>query len=390
MKGCSIVAVCLCFLLTGSTSAIAGGQKKSDDSSSPSSSTGYPSAIAFGPQYYCDNTGISVERLVNEYVNWMSWGDLQQDLGRIADWCVGLTPTEQSPVAFTIVLGEHIYNVIYPQPDRYSQTLFGVTRTTAIIVADYGDLPNEPPGNFGFTFNKTRSPLEAQAPDFVKAIVGGLVPSSKAHLMGTVPMPAQGVALTLFVGGVSEFPSKRGTVVETGTVNLSMAGIGRLHLDPAAVKDGVASAVTYTDTPRQSFEFTALAGALVGAIHGPSKMKVGDNGMYASDPLSRTIGLAAVAFHPLKYDSTRPTITPQERLSVWLGGVLTAPGFGAGLSLGAVRGLTASIGYVWLWVPTSINGEAPKTLAPDGDQLAHKQNRAVFLGGGYVFGKGGS
>jgi hypothetical protein len=50
-----------------------------------------------------------------------------------------------------------------------------------------------------------------------------------------------------------------------------------------------------------------------------------------------------------------------------------------------VRGLAATVGYSWMWVPTSSNGASVGTVAPKESQLSYKLNHGVFVGGGYVF-----
>ncbi len=68
------------------------------------------------------------------------------------------------------------------------------------------------------------------------------------------------------------------------------------------------------------------------------------------------------------------------------GAVLTpAAGIGVGASIGIIRGLSANVGYVWVWVPTSSSGTAAGTPAPGGSQLSQKVNHGLFIGGGYVF-----
>jgi hypothetical protein len=113
-----------------------------------------------------------------------------------------------------------------------------------------------------------------------------------------------------------------------------------------------------------------------------------NNDKYVSSPVSHSMTMAAVAWHFVPYDSTRPTMTGAERWSVLTGVVLTPnAGVGAGLSFGLLRGLAINVGELVIWNPTSVNGAAPGSAAPTGvSQLSHKPSYGTFLAGNYVFG----
>ena len=386
LSGIAFVSSVYLTILGCSFPALAGQSQDKPDAAT-TNANGYPVDITMMSWGTCQNVK-SVEELANEYNDWKSWGTLQIDIGHVIEACyTGLWPSTERPVAFTFVLGEHVYNVLYPQPQPYSQTLLGAKHLDVVVVGNAADLAVGAPRDFAFVFTPGPNPLQAQVPDFVKAIVGGLVPGAAPTHKTLRPAPQPVYSLRIFVGYIpSDFPSDRGSIAESGTITLTAAGLARYPHKPDATP-AVAMTASYVDKPLQSFELTALAGALTGAIHGPTQMKVTDAGLYAEDPLSRAIGLAAVALHPFRFDSSLPSMSWQERLSLWAGGVLTAPGLGVGASVGIVRGLTFSVGWVSVWVPTSINGAAPKSAAPEGDQLAHKRDSALFLGGGYVFGK---
>jgi len=163
-----------------------------------------------------------------------------------------------------------------------------------------------------------------------------------------------------------------------------MTQSGTVSLKVNAETKKVAIAATYTNTPLSRVRFSTLAGGLVGKVRGPEKMKV-DDGKYASDPLARAAVMAAVTFHK-PFDSTLGAMSKAERFAGFAGAVLTpAAGFGTGVSVGIIRGLSANLGYLWVWVPTSSNGAATGAGAAEGNQLSYKVNRGLFVGGGYVF-----
>jgi hypothetical protein len=144
----------------------------------------------------------------------------------------------------------------------------------------------------------------------------------------------------------------------------------------------------YTNTPPRHIDFTTVAGYLVGTLRGAQQMQV-NSGVYASNPIGRTLAMAAVAYHPSGYDSTLPSMSWPERFAVVLGGVATpAPGVGFGIQIGALRGVGGNIDIVRMWVPTAVAGSSVGSTAPaTGNQLPRRPTWGFALGGSYTFGK---
>src|ERR1019366_8280362 len=89
-----------------------------------------------------------------------------------------------------------------------------------------------------------------------------------------------------------KLPFSRATITETDSTTIDAAG-----------KAQTGTATTFDNTPQSWIEFTAGTAVIVGPISGSERLKV-SGGKYASDSITRGLTVAAVAIHPVKYDST--------------------------------------------------------------------------------------
>ncbi len=199
-------------------------------------------------------------------------------------------------------------------------------------------------------------------------------------------------------------PTAVGEFHTTGVAPDTSCGLGRsLSLTEAqAVLADYASAVaaptasqitgsaTIANARRVALQFTAVVGMLVGGLQGGDQVSVNTStATYQANPLSRGMTMAAVAVHPVAFDSTTAEMTMPERLSL-LGGFVLTPtgGFGIGGSFGIVRGLSLNAGTAWLVVSKGPSGQQPGApVAATGNVLVTGLSRSWFFGGNYVFGK---
>jgi hypothetical protein len=404
MRTITHAAIALAVLGCASVAAAQGvgaaaAKAKSDDSTN---STGaYPTRITFTRADDCTPRAAasgksairSVADLVSAYNNWTpgGWRHLQDDVTAVLTQCARVTPTDAHPVAVSLVQGSHAYHLVVPQRNEYAQVLLGHDHLRAVLLMAQNDAPSSLPTDFSFSSVPSVNPIVGQLPDFVKALVGAAIPGGTKG--AALPLAPNTGAIVALVGNDVELPFQRGTITETGTLILPPKMTMAPGETPSTAANPVSLAVnaSFTNVPKTRFDLTAAAGAIVGTVSGPARMKV-TSGKYDEDPIGRGLSMAAVAWHPVPYDSTTRDMTGPERFALLIGGLITpGPGIGTAVSIGVFRGLAANIGYFWAWVPTSANGSPVGAAAPTGAaQLAHKLNRGVFIGGNYVFGKSGS
>jgi len=319
----------------------------------------------------------SVDDLVDEYNDGGLWPQLQTDIKALLATCafaVPLTPDDFRTRTFIVTLvsnKQEAYNVVVPQRQPYSTTLPGVRSVNAIILVDAKSKSDKPPRNFMFMSMEVQDPLKAQIASTDDA------PASIASRNGSA------AAVSAYAARSIPLPFGQASIIEAGIVTVK---------DPVSgTSTEVPIAITYTNTPKVHLEFTAVAGAIVGPFFGAQKMKV-DAGRYASDPLSHSLTMATVAWHLKPYDSSLSEMSAAERWAVLVGGVLTpAAGVGVGVSFGIIRRFSISAGMVGIWVPSAVPGSgvgSPVATDASQKQLENTFNRALFIGGAYVFRQG--
>lgn len=315
---------------------------------------------------------ITTEELAAKYDDGANWSALQDHLAQIIKGCDLRPPSRDLVTVVTFIRRDTPYTVVVPSTQPYSLTLLGKKEVRVVVLVDGGASVGVPT-DFKFMSQRVANPLAGAVPSVVRTItdaVGKALPMVAPPPLPQVTPPP----LVAYAAQVS-VPFTRATIEETGTVEV-MVDSKRKEVPVKA---------TYTNTPLSALTFSTLAGALVGTVNGPERMKV-DSGSYASDPLGRAVTMVTLMFHK-PFDSTLSEMSRAERWAGYAGAVLTpAAGIGAGVSIGIIRGLSANVGYAWVWVPTSANGAPAGTAVPsDGKQLIHKMNHGLFVGGGYVF-----
>jgi hypothetical protein len=339
---------------------------------------------------------VEMKDLVALYQNWQKWKDLQSSLESVLESCGviaknALRKADEVPVIATLVYGGEAYNLVLRQHEPYSEALRGVSRVTAVVLMDSTESPLLNSANVTLFSTRVTNPISTQLPEFVKAIVAANTASLQVRsreILGAPRVTGQAL-LTALISTPVELPFERSSVLENGAIEIFKSAEAKKNnsKNPDDIVK-VAVSTTYSNAPWTRVDLTAVAGALIGKVYGAERMKV-DDGKYASDPLDRTLAMAAVAIHPLPYDASLSEMSRRERISFLAGGVLTpAPGVGVGFSVGIIRNLAANVGWALMWVPTARGGASPGDLAPtDGHQLSYKWSSGLFIGGGYVFSK---
>lgn len=372
-----VIALALASVLAATAAA---AQDKEDKPEAPTGAT--PTKITFDERR-CSSvvdaskppTRLKTGDLAADYDDGSRWPALQDRLRQILDSCDLPAPASDVATVVTFIAGEKPYTVVLPATQPYALTMLGKKEILVVVLVN-GEEAVAAPTDFKFMSKRLDDPLVGAIPSFVRAITDA---AGKGLSVQVQPPPPQDgktpppPAIMAYATQVS-VPFSRASIAESGTV--------QIKVNTETKKVPVAA--TYANTPLSRLRFSTLAGGLVGKVRGPEKMKV-DSGSYASDPLGRAAIMAAVMFHR-PFDSTVADMSKAERFAGFAGAVLSpAAGFGAGLSVGIIRGLSANVGYMWVWVPTSSNGAATGTAAVEGNQLSHKVNRGLFIGGGYVF-----
>jgi hypothetical protein len=263
-------------------------------------------------------------------------------------------------------------------------TLFGVKSVNAIILGDAKAKSDSAPSDFTLMSTQVENPLETRIPalvedaaaSFVSKTFSVRVKSSRAPTRSNQP----NATMYAYAAAGITLPFTRASISQTGTIRIK---------DPAsgAVAD-VKTATTYANRPKIRVEFTAVAGAVVGPVHGPERMKI-DAGQYASDPLGCSLAMVTATWHPRPYDSWISEMSQAEQWAVLIGGVLApAAGVGLGVAFGISRDFAVDGGVIGVWVPSApaglnVGSSAPTT--PNQPQLPNCFNSALFIGGHYVF-----
>jgi len=375
------------------------GSTKSEDNENQSTGA-LPLGIRFGTPASCTPIpGLTMKNVIEDYYgNWRRWKDQRDDVVRRLLTACGkgnLTYDDSHPLFITLIYKTDSYSFVMPSLP-YTQSLKGVAQATAAVVLVDGALAIDSL-NVTLLSTQAANPLRSQIPSFVEKVVDanltkGFVAlgvdditaaSQPAGGRPTTPPPlcTTGSCMNAFISETLDLPYKRGTITEGGKLVLKKQP-GKDEAEKIDIS------VAYVNKPKAWLDLTATAGALTGKLRGAEKMKV-DGDKYASDPLGRGTTMAALAIHPKSYDSTSPDMTPAERISFLVGGLLTpARGFGTAVNVGLIRGLSANVGWAWMWVPTAKDGGKPGDAAPLGNsQLVNRRTSGLFVGGGYAFGK---
>ena len=363
-----------------------------------------PTKIAFTSAVDCyaithpDSTEAiqSVDDLVDEYNDGTLWLQLQADLEAILSTCQFDSPLGQitsddfESKTFLVIFvakNQQPYHVVVPQQQPYSMTLLGVKSVNVIILGDANVRSDRAPSDFILMSTQVADPLEVRIPALVKKTAASFV--GKAYSLpvksSRAPVRSKDPSATMYAYAATgiTLPFSRAAVSEAGTIRVKDPESGSM----ADVK----ISTTYTNRPKISLEFTAVAGAVIGPVYGPQKMKV-DAGKYASDPMSHSLTMVTVAWHPRSYDSSLSDMSQAERWAILIGGVLTpAAGVGLGVSFGIMRGFAIDSGVIGVWVPSASSGLNPGsdvTADANQRQLVNRFNAAMFIGGNYVFARG--
>lgn len=142
---------------------------------------------------------------------------------------------------------------------------------------------------------------------------------------------------------------------------------------------------TYTNAPPNRWSVGLVAGGLFNA-GGDDRVKLADDGVVRIDPVTGSVTMAALYFHPNPYLSGTASQTVAERFRVMFGYVASPePGLAVGLAYQLFRGLTLNVGYAGLLVDTPADdvmiGTAPTVRRPFRRGFA----RGVVAGFGYSF-----
>jgi hypothetical protein len=142
---------------------------------------------------------------------------------------------------------------------------------------------------------------------------------------------------------------------------------------------------TYINTQLTRITFTAISGVIVKSHDSEGRVKI-SGGNLTRDPLVGNLTMGAVNIHLLPYDPDTPDMTRRERVRFFAGGVLLPNfGFGGGLGVGIVRGLSINVGYARLFTNTLADGESLNTAPQMTNPFRLSTSGAVFIGAGFTF-----
>jgi len=292
-----------------------------------------------------------------------------------------------------------------PDADAYSLATktYSVIFTTTVRKAD-GEvirvlLQPAPPGPYSTTLPGTHTHYEL----FIKPAPGAVLQASYTATETDDPLAAalpgffkqfDPKILAPFFPTVFAQPRQTTYDVELRRVNLPLA---RAKIDvnddltipqvtptipPKPTK--LTQKTGYLNVPSQHIGLTAIAGVMLSVRQG-SRVKVGNDGKLTQDPLSGAISVASVNIHPVAYNLSATRLTMPERLSLFLGPVLT-PEFGlaAGGSIALIRGVSLNVGYSVLRINTLRSGDSLDQKPTNKDHpFGNGYARVFFFGLGY-------
>jgi hypothetical protein len=142
------------------------------------------------------------------------------------------------------------------------------------------------------------------------------------------------------------------------------------------------------DSVYENFEQQRLSLGLIAAVivdrSGDPRVKV-DSGKISADPVSGTLTMATVNFHPLGFDPKSMEPSRGERFRLFAGATLTPEfGLGGGVGYGIIRGLSVNLGYAWLRVDALKHSDRVEQAPSNSkDPFENGFSRVVFIGFGY-------
>jgi hypothetical protein len=328
--------------------------------------------------------------------------------GAVIHGCLGLQlPYEDDGWHYYLFVfeGKHIGGLVHALvADRWSggayttkfvgSTLVGASELSVVLAADL-DLSRRQTATVTAEFAETGvqdSSLASlgQALSSFAGSAGASLLAPKGGAAATGGVSGGGGTKTLCVGrAVARLALAHSTIAVTDQAVFPDTTQDTLQTQSAAPKPPTGT-LSLANTPLTRFVLKAVAGFRVIPLQGRPRLQVSGS-QYAANPLSEAITLLGVAWYPRPYDSSASSITPEERLSLFAGAVVTpTPGVGLGLSSGIVRGFAVDADFVWAWYQTSIGAAQAGSMAPAGNQLMTTRGHTVIFGGSYAFGGGGS
>jgi hypothetical protein len=142
----------------------------------------------------------------------------------------------------------------------------------------------------------------------------------------------------------------------------------------------------FTNIPYTSLNF-GLLGTYIAYNHPSSARAKISNGIVTPDPIKGALSMAVLNIYPKPYDAEALHMTKNERLRLFVGGILAPEfGVGGGVGFGIVRGLSLNFGGGLLFISTLKEGEQFGN-APVNKENPFKTGTAavLFAGIGYNF-----
>jgi hypothetical protein len=254
-----------------------------------------------------------------------------------------------------------------------SPTLPGIGKATWVYITE---CPRDKVASV-ITLSPVENPVVAQ--------LGSLATSIESKILERVDKSRQR-PLRLHVSAPVDLPLHRSSIAEADFITTPEAECNQDETEHAGEKRReLGGTFNITNAPKAWLTVNAVAAVPIGSVAGAQRIKV-ENKAYTSDPLPRGMAMVGVTLHP-PFEVSSPRVTWQERVGLFVGGVISpAPGVAAGFSLGA-RGIALTTGYAALLVHTAPKGLKPgdAAVADTSSQLVDGTSRTWFVGLSYAF-----
>ena len=144
---------------------------------------------------------------------------------------------------------------------------------------------------------------------------------------------------------------------------------------------------TFNNIPLTRWSFGILTSFILEASASKPRVKVGNDGKFASDPMPRPLSMFVVNFSPIGYDSDARSMSAAERYRLFAGVIATPDfGLGGGVNLGIWKGVGFNVGGGVTWVPTLHDDETLSDMPKrPQDPFATAWASVLFVGASYSF-----
>ena len=269
-----------------------------------------------------------------------------------------------------------------PLPDPYAARIPGSREIFEIVLGAGSDFELKT----SYLSTELANPILDDIPKFVRKVepfVAEWVKSKTDRIPEqTVPFQVRRIAL----------PYSRAKIKIADTAVLGGEGKA-LDDEAAAGAKEIRASFDFENAPLKRFSFGVISAYMLSLAYAPDRIRLTEDGYYASDPPKYPLTAAILNIHPVAYDPESVKMRLAERLRLFAGVTITPdPGFCAGAGIAILRGLTVNAGVALMGFRMANNpralvvGGQAKTMPGDVlDPFKSNWKAVAFVAVGYNF-----